>query len=1339
MKISQNIARAVADVNKALLAPRAARRKERPDRGQLELAQPTLLVPIHLDALVVDEFFQQNEKRADTRFQKIDPFHPDYKGKCEFYNKEMQKCSLAGHLNQTCSGDLAQCVLRGEVVKKQAFEEPVTTSAELKAPELFADSYLSLKDGVHLHWSMPDALTKGYMIGEDDEAEVVFPDLPNRWLVVRTVPVDCCNRKTGSQKITLPEFKHKKQCGEAWVIIADGGQQGVGGAADGKTIVWNRVVSLSDYDESKCQQRQLKELTAVSSGDPSAIVFYDSCYDTFGFHDSTENMKDILHGPVSYQVFGWFAGNAESPLADVTSEEELKRILQEYNWKIGLDLGKESDLLTETEQDLDTSVNPSTDRLWERGCELLCHASVHDVNIKQSGSDSGLGSRERRPDGQDLFIGIGSSQEGAMGGWLSYSLGNNAGYGRLLAGFMDGHLADVAKMSQMNSFNYLLHKRGFASLDGGYRKVRVPHTTFEPLDRDQKRVWKDRGRIKDKYQRSKARIGREAQPLAFEQLVAENRKLTELASQKRQFIHNNKEIDAIRFAQDISTIQDKASVISRKRPQYMLKAKPRFYQPKDPILVIGGANRGIKHGEDGRFDSGGNLLCRLGQDCISDVTVKYYEGPTEFDVIVGDIFHGGGVYHNPRSEEETVSLSVDADDLLDFSFLEMKFLPYKIEALVGENVIFDLASVSRFSELVAKVQAESNAPAPGPNEMAYLKTCYRDQVYSKPQQMADAGFASLVDRRDEALQKEQQDKLSQLIATFTADGRLPSPHGLRSWEQPWTPIHLDWHVSLTPAQDSAAAWELNGAMFQPQEGEFLVDENRSITLKGRSLLTPGAAKSMHRALVAALLKEKTDDYIADDIQSSLSQLTEKMAMVNVIGCSLGGFHDLLLGKVEEYLVGNDGGSSSDVQAWLREGRLSIHRLRIVDSFGRYLDTSELDDAPEENIVATDGVFANAEDKNSLLIPPRINAPARLTFRFLDGAQTGLIEADEVSGTSGICGWCMPDHLDGALEFFDATGHNLGQLREDKNMAGSHSSVIWEGVPGENGSYGDPPNSALVNNHLIKMINGIRSWNDFDQTDEADESSLSALIRSIDTNGWGVDPLGRTGSDHLAVLLGKPLAVVRAKLLIEIKEDSSLVKNEKYDEFCRIPFPVLIGNVREQTDGVMGFFINDDYRHFHLPDPDLKKTAFAGGVQGATKSKEITHPYLFDEHALYVRVGQTVVLTIVVDPRGGIHASSGLLPQKRLDLIQEEIKPALDTMSVTFMVGPVLVDPTEVRMPHPREIKGNWNWLHRSSPVMWQEEPITPANDRARFAQKTIEAHEGWLKFSGGVSDSEEKK
>ena len=1335
MKIFPNTVAQVAKVNEALVAPIDVQ-IEKDHAGCCVLPRPTLLVPIHLDALVVDADFYQDEarsNRADTQFRKIDPFNESYKGVCEFYDGA-KKCPLMSSQEKDCEGVLATCSLRQDIVKPNPFVEQVTSSNVSKAPTLFAASEFTLQEGIHLHWAMPDALTKGYVIGEEEKSEVVFPELPNRWLVVRTVVQDCCE-----QPDDLPEFEAKKQCGTAWVVVADGGQLC---DVDGTGEAWHRIVRLEDYDEDKCKRQHLTELTAVSGGDPSALVFYDSCYDTFGFHDTCvfqgtgEDEKNIFHGPVSYQVFGWFAGDVESPFADITSKEELKRILEGYKWSIGLDMTQESEALAgdgnTVAEDEDT---PFSRLFWNHGCEVLCHASVHGVKFKQTGFEN----LERRPTGDDLFIGLGSSQEGALGGWLSYALGNNEGYGRLLAGLMDGHLADVTRMTQMNSFNYLIHKRGFASFDGGTKRVPIQHTTFEPIKRDLKKTWVGFEKLKYREIVCSALQGREVERAtpSYEKLFAE-RAIDPIANPaSQQYQPNSMKVDTIAMRDDAEKWRND---YIRRRPvpqdsHFMEQPLPRFYQPKDPVLVIARANRGVKHGEDGRFDDAGNLLCRLGGDCIQQVRLEYYETDVEYIMANVDFDRGRRIYANPISDIEKITYSVEADELLDFSFLSTTALPFTIRSMVGENILFDSASVERFVELVTKQCVENNHPRPNNHRVAYLATCYIDQVYARPQEMADAGFASLINQRDEALKDAQQSKLTELARTFTGNGRLPSPHGLRSWEQPWTPIHLDWQVSITPSIDGLAAWELDGAVFKPCEGERIFDDESAILLEGRSLLTAGAAKTMHKALQAALLQEQNSDYIADDIESSLSELTTQMGMVNLIGSSLGGFHDMLLGKVEEYLMDDESVASHDVLLWIREGQLTVHQLRIVDSFGRYLDTTEIPSREDDTILGTEGVFTLANKSNSLLIPPRINAPARFTFRFLDGNQNGLVEADERYGTSGICGWCMPDHLDGSLEFFDKGGHNLGQLREEKSMLSSHSNVIWEGVPGQDGSYGEPLVSGKINNHLYNMINGIRSWNEFDQTEDADESSLSALIRAVDVNGWGVDPFGRTGSDHIAVLLGKPLAIVRAKIMFEVKPDSDMIQSAKYDDFCRIPFPALIGNVREKTDGVMGFFINDDYQHLHLPDPESKELAFADGIQGAKESKPITHPYVFDEHALYVRVGQTVVLTLLVDPRGGIHASTGILPQKRLDLIQEEVKPALDTMAVTFKIGPVLVDPSEVKMPHPNEIKGNWNWLHRASPVMWQEQPITPANDRAHFSGQNIEAHEGWLKFSGGVGEN----
>jgi hypothetical protein len=85
----------------------------------------------------------------------------------------------------------------------------------------FEDRGLQLQAGVHLHWALPDALTRGYLprnaSGSEDERSIIFPYVPNRWLVTRTDasrrrqwvvesdylhPPGQNNRKTGSAILT---------------------------------------------------------------------------------------------------------------------------------------------------------------------------------------------------------------------------------------------------------------------------------------------------------------------------------------------------------------------------------------------------------------------------------------------------------------------------------------------------------------------------------------------------------------------------------------------------------------------------------------------------------------------------------------------------------------------------------------------------------------------------------------------------------------------------------------------------------------------------------------------------------------------------------------------------------------------------------------------------------------------------------------------------------------------------------------------------------------------------------------------------------------------------------
>ena len=54
----------------------------------------------------------------------------------------------------------------------------------------FEDRGLQLKAGVHFHWALPDALTRGFQprngSGNQNEKSIIFPCVPNRWLVTRT-------------------------------------------------------------------------------------------------------------------------------------------------------------------------------------------------------------------------------------------------------------------------------------------------------------------------------------------------------------------------------------------------------------------------------------------------------------------------------------------------------------------------------------------------------------------------------------------------------------------------------------------------------------------------------------------------------------------------------------------------------------------------------------------------------------------------------------------------------------------------------------------------------------------------------------------------------------------------------------------------------------------------------------------------------------------------------------------------------------------------------------------------------------------------------------------------
>ena len=103
-------------------------------------------------------------------------------------------------------------------------------------------------------------------------------------------------------------------------------------------------------------------------------------------------------------------------------------------------------------------------------------------------------------------------------------------------------------------------------------------------------------------------------------------------------------------------------------------------------------------------------------------------------------------------------------------------------------------------------------------------------------------------------------------------------------------------------------------------------------------------------------------------------------------------------------------------------------------------------------------------------------------------------------------------------------------------------------------------------------------------------------------------------------------------------------------------------------------------------------------------------------------------TMLVDPRGLVHASCGILPAKAIGIPPDQYAKALQTLAVTFLTAPILTGAGEkLRVPLPAEPGHAWSWLEKKKGA-WVESVPGPVTLEATFAEaQTI--REGWLKLT----------
>ena len=358
-------------------------------------------------------------------------------------------------------------------------------------------------------------------------------------------------------------------------------------------------------------------------------------------------------------------------------------------------------------------------------------------------------------------------------------------------------------------------------------------------------------------------------------------------------------------------------------------------------------------------------------------------------------------------------------------------------------------------------------------------------------------------------------------------------------------------------------------------------------------------------------------------------------------------------------------------------------------------------------------------------------------------------------------------MDESIEFFDRDGTPLGEVIHDPVTGG----LIWEGGVGREGpavtlpEEGLPSSARACGRIAQGMIDADIAQRANPET-EGRESPLSAFLRAVDTTMWSVDAGLAFSGATIAGLVGRPVAVVSSLLWLDIPRELSqtgafganadairdmLIREAVFEAVKSRAFDVRLGELAKGHDGLYGYFIGDDFQRFNLIEKEVGEAArlsangkgfraLFGTIAGEIGSDALPAPspldcpYIAASEALPLHSGQKVRLTLLMHPSARVHATSGILPRKSLELLRDWVAPGLGRIAPSARVGPVIIDPDKVRLPKIAAFGANQTWTRRDSPITWRDDPILSATQAALLPDGRVTVEEGYIRIAPGGSE-----
>jgi hypothetical protein len=1069
---------------------------------------------------------------------------------------------------QSGSGSWADCKMEvppaGKTVQRKAL-----------LPPPFKNLDQPRSPGVYLHWALPDGLTQG----TDSGTAVTFPAIPDRWLILRFYPSTIGPQRRAVKGWVLRGVDQSPVAIDLDQWKETGNEPGaqdpplsvVGFGDPAWATYYDNVVNrLGFYDNLGDISGPLAYLVCGWYSDPSldplgtaevhSLTDFDRRMAQLGWelkpnelHEAVNRFRQFVKASTMLGLqtreavaVGSYA-NAVSvvPPAAATSARATRAAFTQF-----LPPAPQA-TVGSAPSPLDPSGHPvddiyTTDGSWWPELTLY-HGSVVGIGWPGQGwpgNENGLLSGEvgGPPPAVDIQVAVGNTMAEALAVLVARA---NAApdEARVLEAFMLGGLRDLEQPDGQARVDALLHASAFASRDGGYVEEQIPQQALPPstspvpqgsVQPDGPGIFKQpsdftRGKlidvvaVKDTTASAVSKIGSEA--------FLTKERFSEVSILKGGLAEAVNRVVA-GPSPPVIPVQNRT----------VKRALPRLFQPSDPVILVQGGGRSFKHGGDGRFAEDGKLACRLTGFCVTELSCSAITGAP-------------------------IRPAVGGDDLLERG-VENGSVPPECEDLLRETVLFDpgasvaAAQAATFTPSRVGTVAVGRAAAIAPTDLALARNFTVEQT---------VWWATRDPRVDPG----------PLIARSGIAGMLPSPIAVTPPVRPWTPIHLDWRIQFIPSANGAGDWTLDETDFDPGEQKLPSPEDTQsgTILSGRAHLTGGAASTIAQGIRTALAQAASasgsdplpanaavrfNSLVAQVILGHFSELAVQSAAslagragatsgdgggiptvdrsvlgdiastlenMDVLSGALDNFHTSLRGGYvgDGKTVPPEGSPAPSPFVPVRAGFMRILRLRLVDGFGQVADlagSGETSLADSTRIVKSQPLeLPNNPDFE--VLPPRFTSPARLWFRYTaaDGSAT-----DATSDVSPVCGYLMPNHLDGDLEFFGIDGTNLGVVRPDTS-----AGVVWEEAPGLPSTVGQTPARAIPNQFLGGIAQGLIDWGLADaEVKGSREDALSAMLRIIDSTLWAVDPFGHTGDEHLALLVGHPVVVLRGACVWRLK-------------------------------------------------------------------------------------------------------------------------------------------------------------------------------------------------------------